>query len=172
MRKIKHLQSIKYISSVGGESRFVSTKSGQITSRLSRVYFSKEEIALKIFAKFNSGLLNGINILGFLSGKSGEFDSIVDSFKIYRVDDSSWSETFVASIVPTKSGMKNIGYCSQSTLGLNELSGAETYAIEAVAMRRNKTYKSKIYVNHLGCFDSIFRIKQELDFLNLSKADK
>lgn len=172
MRKVKHLQSVEYVSSVGGESRFVSTKSGQITSRLNRVYFTKEQISLKIFAKFNSGLLNGINILGFLSGKGGEFDSIIDSFNVYRIDDSSWAETFVASVAATKSGMKNVGYCSQGALGLNELSGAETYAIEAVARRRNKFFKAKVYINHLGCFDSIFRMKQEISFLNLSKADK
>ena len=153
MRRIYHLLSNRYLCLVGGDSRSITVQSGQYVSKLQSLRAQDEAITLKLFAKFNSELLNGINIVGFLAGKSGEFDSVVDSFKVYRIADGSWFETFVAEVSAVKSGIKSIAYLSQSGLGLNELSGAETYAIEAVARRRGKIYRTKVYVNHFEQID-------------------
>jgi hypothetical protein len=44
--------------------------------------------------------------------------------------------------------------------------------IEATITRLGKEYKSSVYVNHLGIFDSMFRLKGEIDFLSLTKQDE
>lgn len=170
MRRVRQLQNLKYISKVGGQSRALSTLSGQYNTTLAKIFHRNLEPEFVLWAKFNSSTLDGIQMIGFLTNGQ-ELDSSIDSFKVYRIDDGSWSETFVASIPATKSGVKNTANCLQSTLGLNELSGAETYLIKATARRRNRSYSKQIYVNHLGCFDSIFRLRQEMSFLNLSKID-
>jgi hypothetical protein len=171
MRKVRHLQNVKYISNVGGHSRTLSTISGQSNIILEKINRRPERIEFILFAKFNSATLNGLQIVGYLTDNR-EIDSVIDEFKIYRISDGSWAETFVASVPAIKDGVKNIGTCLQSSLGLNELSGAETYLIKTTARRRNRIYIKQVYINHLGCFDSIVRLRQEASFLNLSKADR
>jgi len=38
-------------------------------------------------------------------------------------------------------------------------------------LRWGRTYKNKIYINHLGVYDSIVRLKNDIEFLDISKQD-
>jgi hypothetical protein len=134
---------------------------------------SRSDFELMAHAKFNADAMNGIQIMAKLEIAGKLSQSIVSSFKIYRVAEASWAETLVYTSTPTEASPGvYLSYITQANLSANELSGMETYAIEILATRRRRTFKKKIWVNHLGCFDSILRLKNEASFLNLTKLDE
>lgn len=126
---------------------------------------------LLVHAKFNSGDLDGLNIMSYLSSGAKVKGCQISSFKIYRVSDSDFTESLVYTASPTMDSGKFYADVTQSNLGLNELSGAETYSILVEAVRKRKTYTQKIWFNHLGCFDSLFRLKKQTQRLEIVKAD-
>jgi hypothetical protein len=44
--------------------------------------------------------------------------------------------------------------------------------IEATIIRLGLTYRERVYLNHLGIFDSVTRLKRDVDFLSISKKDE
>lgn len=125
-----------------------------------------------LHAKFNSGVMEGIEVSLTLDLNGRSVLSHVESAKIYRVSDSSWASTLIGNILfsETSPGVHTAAL-SQSFFALNELSGAETYLIETSCRRLRDVYNTKIYFNHLGCFDSINRLRQSYEMLSLTKAD-
>lgn len=125
-----------------------------------------------LHAKFNSGAMEGVEVSLTLDLNGKSVLSHVESAKIYRVSDSNWTPTLIGNILfsETSTGV-HTAYLSQSFFALNELSGAETYLIETSIRRLRDVYGTKIYFNHLGCFDSINRLRQASEMLSLTKAD-
>ena len=116
--------------------------------------------------------MNGIQIKAqLLKGAKLSAMSIVGA-KLFRVNEASWVETLVAS----PSLIEGLGFftgtVSQATLSANELSGMEVYALEVTAIRKRRTFKKKVYFNHLGCFDSIWRLQQESNYQHATKLDE
>jgi hypothetical protein len=130
------------------------------------------EYALRLHAKFNSDLMNGIQIQSYLDRNGKIASCIISQFRVYRVNEASWTETLIGAFTPLVSGSKFFYYLDQTTLGANELSGRETYSIECTAMRRRKKFRNKIWFNHLGCFDSINRLRQGFEELRILKLDE
>ena len=52
------------------------------------------------------------------------------------------------------------------------MDGDTTLMIEGVAIRSGVTYRDRIYVNHLGVYDSIIRLRNAVDFLDITKLDE
>lgn len=133
---------------------------------------SAEQFALNLHVKFNADSMNGVQIKAQLVKGLRPYAMTIVSAKLFRVSEASWIETLVASPTLTAGLGFFSGTIDQSTLSANELSGMECYALEVVSVRKRKTFKKKVYFNHLGCFDSIWRIQQELQYSHATKLDE
>lgn len=131
------------------------------------------DFKLNIHAKFNSNLMDGIQFCAELLNHGVRTSSVITEFKLYSVNTSSWVETFIANVSATQTSNGFFtGYIDQATLGSNELSGMETYKVSCVANRIRYSTSSFVYFNHLGCYDSIIRLRREVEKLESLKVDE
>lgn len=175
MRRIRRLDICDYLVQVGQKTAQLITSSNCSNSLLERTWHmqSREQIQLIAHAKFNSDTMDGAHISARLMKGSTIKSSVVSQFKIFKVSEVDWSETLVTTLAPTEISFGVFGSTlSQASLGSNELSGREVYAIEVRAHRRRQNFFTKIWVNHLGCFDSLIMLRQQVEFLNISKVDE
>jgi len=126
---------------------------------------------LSLWAKFDSDDFDGIQIHTALSS-NGSVKSIASAvFDIYSVAANGWTETFLhqatGSLGPSKSFVASVSQSSLAPI----LDGEITLAIYATVTRSGKVYKNKIYVNHLGSYDSIVRLRNKVKFLDIIKKD-
>lgn len=163
MRRIRHLEQCDYIVPVGQKINQVLTLSNQSNCYLERTWDQKRRVEPFIFASFDSSAMQGIKVIATLRRGLQDAASVVENVALYRVADGSWLETFVFQKAPTMNGLSWSCSFSQSDLGANELSGAETYSVVVSFRRRREIYRAKCYFNHLGCFDSINRLRQEIE---------
>jgi hypothetical protein len=52
------------------------------------------------------------------------------------------------------------------------LDGENTILLEASVTRLNVTYRNRLYINHLGVYSSIVKLRQDVDFLDITKLDE
>jgi len=127
----------------------------------------------KIAARFDDNTFNNIQITAYLYDK--ETASIASgancTFSVYKVVTPDWTEQFIGSYVGTVLPSTYF-YTTQtlSTLGLDFL-GGDTLMIEATIMRLGLPYRDRIYVNHLGIYDNVTRLRQDVEFLDITKKD-
>lgn len=173
MKRIRHLESKDYIIPIGQKNRQVILLSNHCNIFLRRTWHKEINYSLNIHAKFNADDMNGIQVLVNLESNGNVSNSEITSAKLYRVDEADWSDTFVSDITLSNDGSGIFtGDLDQSDLGLNELSGMETYSIVVEASRKRKKFKSKVWFNHIGCFDNILRARNEIRYLNSTKLDE
>jgi hypothetical protein len=95
------------------------------------------------------------------------------SIRIYSVSNPSWSDTVIfngtAAILPNQHFYLEIPLSSIPTVSLE---GGDTILIEATIVRSGTTYRDRMYVNHLGSYDSILRLRNDVDFLDITKLDE
>lgn len=136
--------------------------------------FTPANRTAKVWAKFNTNTFNGIQLASWIED---EKNYIVLSgsceFKVYYLDASNnWAQTLVYTQNGTLSGQKWIAVATQANIGnTNYLDGERTLLIEATHTAWKNTYVARAYVNHLGIYDSFIQLKNEVDFLNITKAD-
>jgi hypothetical protein len=129
----------------------------------------------KVWAKFDGQNFDGIHMVAALYGTN---EALLTSsscvFRVYYVDaDQNWGQTLVYTGNGTLQNGLWVLPATQANLGpTTELDGERTLMIEATITRLGKEYKSSVYVNHLGIFDSMFRLKGEIEFLSLTKQDE
>lgn len=138
---------------------------------------SNKVINQLLWAKFNSNTFDGINLItGISKENSNRFlNSGSCNFNIYDISlDDNFTETFLYNTVGTALPDGRFkATATQANLGiLTELDGERTLAIESIITRGTKTYKKKIYLNHLGVYESIFQLRQAVDFLDITKLDE
>ncbi len=129
---------------------------------------------VNLWAKFNTDTFDGIQMVAWLENKDHEIVSSGScQFKVYYLDASNnWNQTLIFTGAGTLSNNKWIAAPTQNILGSNnELDGERTLLIEATLTKWGQTYTNKIYVNHLGIYDSIVRLRNDIEFLDISKAD-
>lgn len=174
MRRIRHLEQCDYIVAVGQKTEQVLTLSNQYNCLLQRTYDKDlyPDFSLRLHAKFNSDQMNGIQVMTELLRNEDSCSCAIVSCKLYRVSEADWSETFISNISLSASGNRFAGTINQATLSTNELSGFECYAIEVLALRRRKSFNKKIWFNHLGVYDSVIRLRHDVDRLEILKVDE
>lgn len=173
MRKIRHLEQCDYIIPISQKIDQLLTLSNQSNCYLERTWDKKDPVyALNIHAKFNSDLIEGFRIQAGLFRDGSLVSSYIESFDLYITDGDDYDKTFIASFTPVQVGQYWEFNVSQSLLDPLEATGAETFYIECKAQRKRKSYKACAYFNHIGVFDSIFRLKNKVTFLDLTKADE
>lgn len=132
------------------------------------------DLKINVAAQFNVDNFDGIKVIAYLfEDQTGNVASLATcSFSLYKVISPDWQEelinTFTASILPNSYMYKEL---TLGDLTGVELDGSTTLMIEAVGVRLGEVFRKRIYVNHLGIFDSFLRLKQEVDWLSISKAD-
>ena len=130
---------------------------------------------LKIAAEFNVASFEGIRLVAYLFNPStGGVDSSAScTFDVYVVRSPNWQDIFVASFVGADTS--NSYYFSDvpsSSIPSINLFGGDTVMVEAVITRLNQTYRDRVYINHLGIYDNAFRMRQDIEFLDLTKLDE
>jgi len=173
LRKIRHLSSCEFVIPVNRAAPGLVALSNQYNCYLERIWGQSDEntVSVNIHARFNSGNMNGIEIQASLF-KNKVITSSLVSAKLYVLSDSGFTKTFIADVTMAESSTGLfVGTVNQATLALNELSGRETYFIECRFSRIRKKYYNGVYFNHLGCFDSILRLKQKTELLEITKVD-
>jgi hypothetical protein len=132
---------------------------------------------LKIAAQLDTSTLDKIRIIGYLyNAANGSIDNAASiTFRVYRVSDITspkWDDQLITTLTGT---LQPNGYyftdISVNSLTGTSLDGDTTLMIEATAIRSSTTYRDRIYVNHLGVYDSIVRLRNDVEFLDITKQD-
>lgn len=132
---------------------------------------------LKLAAQFDTTTLDKIRLVGYLyNPTTGSIDNAATvSFSIYKVQDITnpkWEDNFIVTIPGVlQSNSYFFAEILTSSLPGTSLDGDTTLMIEGVSVRSGITYRDRIYVNHLGVYDSVVRLRQEDDFLFITKKD-
>lgn len=129
---------------------------------------------IKIAAKFNENSFNNIQIIAYLfDQKNGTVASAGNYvFKIYKIADPDWTETLITTVNGTQLS-NNYFYANPtlSALAPIDFQGGESIMVEATAIRSGITYRDRIYVNHLGVYDNVLRLRRDVEFLDITKKD-
>jgi hypothetical protein len=174
LRKIRHLASSEFVIPVNRAAPGLVALSNQYNCYVERVWDQSDEqvISVDIHARFNTSTMNGIEIQASLF-KNKIITSNLVSAKLYVLSDSGFTKTFITDVTMSEvsTGIFT-GTVNQATLALNELSGRETYFIECKFSRIRKKYSKGVYFNHLGVYDSVNRLRHEVEFLQIAKVDE
>lgn len=137
--------------------------------------FSNGERVLKIAAEFDTADLSSVRLASYLFNTvSGGTDSLGScSFRVYTVTTPAWTETLVHTV---SGSLQYNGYwyadVNLTALTPAILDGDPTLAIDVIATRLGETFRDRIYVNHLGVYDSIVRLRADVEYLDLTKQDE
>lgn len=130
---------------------------------------------IKASARFNDTTFNHIQLIAYLyDPKNASIASSVSpSFKLYKVQSPTWTETLIATesaiLLASNYWYNNLDLTTIPTFNFD---GGDTLMVEATLIRSGVVYRDRIYVNHLGIYDSFVRLKQEVDFLDITKLDE
>lgn len=179
-RRIRATVNNKYVQSLKlkTERKLVLTPAADYNSIVftkTHRAFDPRSVKLKMWAKFNTQDFDGIHLIaGIYRDSEKGLNSASCLFKVYYVDaNQNWGRTLVFSGNAVFQNGQWILPVTQANLGsLTELDGERTFMIEAEITRQKKTYKNRIYVNHLGVYDSIVRLRSDVQFLDLNKLDE
>lgn len=128
---------------------------------------------LKLAAKFNSNTFDGIYLTSVLLKGVDPSTSANCVFEVYSIsNDGLWTETLLTTVSGVPQSSRFIAAVPASLLGAADIDGSTTLAVKCSVQRQSDTFTNKIYVNHLGIFESLFLLKQEVEFLDLTKLDE
>lgn len=172
MRRIRHLEQVDYVVPIGQRLGNVIALSNNVYLDRSWDNATRPEYKLELTAKFNSSAMQGLVAECSLWSNYRKASVAVTEMKVYRVSNLNFSKTLINTFTPSLSGQDWVLTLTQLQLGSNELSGAETYYIESKGTRRAREFKAHVYVNHLGAWDSINRLRQALEYAQITKLDE
>ncbi len=174
MKRVRHLDQCDYIVPIGQRLGQVLTLSNQSNVMLERTWHQGSHLYKEVMlhAKFNSSIMDGIQFIAELKRDDNTLQSNLDHFILSSVNPANWAETFIANIVPVSTNGIHTGVINQATLLTHELSGKQVYSVSVEMSRKRFKFRKKIYVNHLGCFDSIIRLRQNVEHLEIEKVDE
>lgn len=133
---------------------------------------------IKIAAQLDTNTLDKIRIMGYLynpiNGTVDNAASII--FNVYRVADITtpkWDDQLITTLTgDLQSNSYYFKDINMTSLTGTSLDGDTTLMIEGVATRLGVTYRDRIYVNHLGVYSSVVRLRQDVEFLDVVKQDE
>lgn len=128
---------------------------------------------IKIWSKFNEETFLDIKITAYLYEQfNGTIANAAScQFKIYKIITPDWTESLITTLTGTQL-TNNYYYINPTTASLGlDFQGGDTIMVEATIVRAGVTYRDRVYVNHLGIYDNVFRLRQDVQFLDISKQD-
>lgn len=130
---------------------------------------------IKIAALFDPITFNNLKIIAYLYDQQN--NSVANaascSFKISKVEDPDWTETTLTTLPGAQ--IANSYYYIQPLLSLFptvDFIAGDTLLIEATIIRLGVVHRDRLYVNHLGVYDSIIRLKNDVNYLDITKLDE
>lgn len=158
---------------VTASNKVVLSQSAQYSQLLYKASHRAAQYHLNAHVKFNSSTHDGVQLVAYLAKNNKEIIHTTNcTFNIYAVDLANWNETLLV----TKTGVVQSDGKFTATALDSELSGFDndgekTILIEVELFRFNKSFKMRKYANHIGIWDSHFRLKQRVEFMDLEKLD-
>jgi hypothetical protein len=137
--------------------------------------FTVGDRRLKLAAEFDTGDFDSIRLAAYLYNL--DFGSVDNAgscvFRVFKVTTPNWTEELLTTVTGTPT-INNYFFAdvNLSALSSAELDGDSTLMIEVVLTRLSRTFRDRIYVNHLGSYDSILRLRSDVRFLDLNKLDE
>lgn len=175
MTRKHNLQTNEYTICLGNKAKQVMSCVSSYASLLKKTFHLgvKSHMELKIHAFFDSDNFDGFRVKAWLDSNSKSLSFYMSAFDIYSVNINNWSETFITSKAATYSSDNTfIAHVTQSDIGSFETTGSEVYLIKVMGTRLRDKLGARAYFNHLGIYDSLFRLKQDVDFLDITKKDE
>lgn len=130
---------------------------------------------VKISAEFDALNLNKVRFSAYLFNNiSGSIDNASTcEFKLYLVEQPGWTENLITTFNGTiQTNSIFFADILLSSIPLIDFFGNSTIAIECIITRLSAQYRDKVYVNHLGIYDNVFRLRRKVDFLEVTKLDE
>jgi len=95
------------------------------------------------------------------------------TFKIFRVQPPNWSEVLIATVNGSVL-LNGYFYANPTLASLAPINffGGDSIMIEATIIRLGVTYRDRVYINHLGIYDNVTRLRQDVEWLDISKLDE
>lgn len=178
MRRVKLLYSdntIAYVKPKAGRYPICMSNSGSIVLERPWYLDTSGNKFVNMHAKYSSASMDGMDISIGVESKNVSLSCILDKVNIYRIADSGLGRSIIGefssyfTLSQFNTWQANIPRVLFST---NEMSGAETYYLEAKILRARKKYFVSKYFNHLGVFDSVNRLRQHQEFLAVTKMEE
>jgi hypothetical protein len=162
--KIDH--NSRYIENHSEEWQFLFGPNSELTN---------SQQILKIAAEFDKVNLDSIYFTSYLYNQNtGNVDNASScTLRIYKVTNPNWSESIIyTNSIPALPNQHFYAKVPLASLPGVDFEGGDVILMEAVIVRSGTTYRDRAYVNHLGVYDSIIRLKQDVEWLDLSKLDE
>lgn len=129
---------------------------------------------IRIAAQFDAGTFQNIKVIAYLydAQNASVANAASCEFKIYSITTPDWTETLLSTVSGTQL-TNNYFYINPLNVSLFPVDffGGDSIMIEATIVRLGETYRDRIYVNHLGIYDNVTRLRKDVDFLNITKQD-
>lgn len=137
--------------------------------------FTSSSQVIKIAGELDVTDFNSIRMTAYLYNTvNGLIDnSSTCIFNFYKVTNPSWVDSLIYTTTGTL--QPNAYYLSDvpmTLLSSVNFDGGDTIMIEAIITRLSSTYRDRVYINHLGIYDSFLRLKSKVTFLELTKLDE
>jgi len=176
-RRIKATINSSYVQPLKLQmGNIVLSMNNHYNSILTRQSQSKPSYELDLWTKFAANTFDGIQIQArLLRNKEEIVEAKEVIFSIYSIStDNLWTKTLLYT---SPGSQQSDGTFTLLATGTNlgpsvDLDGEITLFIEARSQRLKKQYYCSKYFNHLGCYDSIVRLRQETEFLFVTKKDE
>lgn len=177
-RRVMMLTNNQYVQplKVSFNNKKVITPSAAYNSVVTKVTYEKpqkRDYQVKAWLRFNSDTFDGVQLVGSLVRGKDTKTIAGCTFKVYSIDlTNSWIETLCTTVSGTAiSGNRFSASVLESALAPADLAGEITYKIEVNITRLGKMYSDVFYFNHLGIYDSFIRLKNDVEFLSITKKD-
>jgi len=137
--------------------------------------FSASQQIVKIAAEFDKLNLDSIYFTSYLyNQRTGNVDNASSCLlNVYKVTNPNWSESIIYTasvpILPNQHFYVDVPLASLAGV---DFEGGDVLLIESTIVRLGVTYRDRQYVNHLGVYDSILRLRQDIEFLDITKLDE
>lgn len=137
--------------------------------------FTTSSQIIKIAGEFD---ITDFNSIRFTSYLYNTVNGLIDNastciFNFYKVTSPNWTDQLVhtasGALLPNSYFFIDVPLTTFSTINFD---GGETLMIEATITRLSTTYRDRVYINHLGIYDSFLRLKSKVTFLELTKLDE
>lgn len=162
--KVDH--SSRFIQNGGDEWQFLFNPNSTL---------SASNQIIKIAAKFDDDTFSNLKVIAYLYDQQNASvgNAATCEFKFYRISGTDWTE----SLIDTQYGAilsNNYFYLNPLTTSLSPIDfyGADSLMVEATIIRSGITYRDRVYLNHLGVYDNLTRLRQDVQFLDITKVDE
>ena len=126
-----------------------------------------------IGGEYDTSDFNGIRLTAYMmQNLSTVLTATSCTFSIYKVNQPGWTESLLYSTSGTVQG-NNYFFADITDSNLTVTpDGDPTFLVEASIVRQGTTYKNRVYLNQLGIYGSLFKVKQDVEFLAITKKDE